>query len=103
MNPQKPQQEMPAKFREYLQTIEKMESSYKTDCAIRLLELGSKGREDFVAAVDQAADHRRVADDLRVILGVRTGGHRFPQFREVRHAAEPRASGRVAQAPISRR
>ncbi len=56
MNPQKPQQEMPAKFREYLQTIENMESSYKTDCAIRLLDLGSKGRENFVDAVERAKE-----------------------------------------------
>jgi hypothetical protein len=56
MNPQKPQQQMPAKFSEYLQTVEKMESSYKTDCAIRLLDLDSKGRENFVAAVEQAKE-----------------------------------------------
>lgn len=56
MNPQKPQQQMPAKFREYLQTIEQMESAYKTDCAIRLLELGSEGREHFVEAVERAKE-----------------------------------------------
>lgn len=54
MNPQKPTQQMPAQFRKYLQTIESMESSYKTDCAIRLLELGSEGREHFIAAVERA-------------------------------------------------
>ena len=47
---------MPAKFREYLQTIEKMESSYKTDCAIRLLDLGFKDRENFVNAVERAKE-----------------------------------------------
>src|SRR5260370_22062809 len=56
MNPQKPQQPMPAKFSEYLQTIEKMDSSYKTDCAIRLLDLGSEGRENFVVAVERAKE-----------------------------------------------
>jgi hypothetical protein len=56
MNPQKPQQQMPAKFSEYLQTIENMESSYKTDCAIRLLDLGSEGREHFVNAVERAKE-----------------------------------------------
>lgn len=56
MNPQKPQQEMPAKFSEYLQAIEKMESSYKTDCAIRLLDLRSTGRENFVNAVERAKE-----------------------------------------------
>src|SRR5579875_1341933 len=56
MNPQKPQQQMPAQFREYLQTIENMESSYKTDCAIRLLDLGSEGRELFINAVERAKE-----------------------------------------------
>ena len=55
-NPPKPQQEMPAQFRGYIQTIENMESSYKTDCAIRLLDLGSEGRAHFVAAVERAKE-----------------------------------------------
>jgi len=54
VNSPKPQQQMPTQFREYIQTIEKMESSYKTDCAIRLLNLDSENREHFVAAIEQA-------------------------------------------------
>lgn len=55
-NPQKPKQKMPAKFEAYLRNIESLKSSYKTDCAIRLLELGYQGRELFVNAAEQSKE-----------------------------------------------
>ena len=42
-----------------------MESSYKTDCAIRLLDLGFKGREDFVTALERAKESTVNEGDLQ--------------------------------------
>lgn len=61
-NPKKPKQKMPAQFEEYLQNIESLESPYKTDCAIRLLELGYQGKEMFINAAEQAKE-RAVKDN----------------------------------------
>lgn len=47
---------MPTQFEEYLQNIESLESPYKTDCAIRLLELGYQGREMFINAAEQTRE-----------------------------------------------
>ncbi len=55
-NPQKPKQKMPARFEEYLQNIESLNSPYKTDCAMRLLDLGYQGREIFVSAAEQVRE-----------------------------------------------
>jgi len=55
-NPQKPKQKMPALFEEYLKNIELLKSPYKTDCAVRLLDLGYQGREMFVNAAEQAKE-----------------------------------------------
>ena len=51
-NPNKPEQKMPTKFREYLKTIEELKSQYKTDCAVRLLEFDHKGRQIFIDTAD---------------------------------------------------
>jgi len=63
-NPQKPKQKMPAKFEEYLRNIEDLESSYKTDCAVRLLDLGYQGRELFVNAAEQSKEKTISDGDL---------------------------------------
>ncbi len=52
-NPAKPKQEMPEKFEEYLKAVENLDSSYKTDCVIRLLDLDYQGRKDFVNMAEQ--------------------------------------------------
>ncbi len=54
--PQKPKQRMPSRFEEYLRGVESLESPYKTDCAMRLLDLGYQGREMFVNAAEQAKE-----------------------------------------------
>jgi len=63
-NPQKPKQKMPAGFEDYLKTIEKLESSYKTDCAVRLLDLSYQGRELFVSATEQIKEKSKNDGDL---------------------------------------
>ncbi|MFZ3059118.1 MAG: hypothetical protein WA102_05190 [Candidatus Methanoperedens sp.] len=55
-NPQKPKQKMPVEFEEYLKVIEKLESSYKTDCVVRLLDLSYQSRELFVSATEQTKE-----------------------------------------------
>ncbi|MBI4596136.1 MAG: hypothetical protein HY730_07130, partial [Candidatus Tectomicrobia bacterium] len=58
-NPQKPKQKMPPKFKEYIKAIEGFDSSYKTDCAVRLFNLDYKTRELFVNAVDRTKEKTR--------------------------------------------
>lgn len=55
-NPQKPKQKMPKRFEEYLKAIENLESSYKTDCVVRLLDLSYQDRELFVSATEQTKE-----------------------------------------------
>ncbi|MFC1928465.1 hypothetical protein ACFLXK_02540 [Chloroflexota bacterium] len=52
-NPKKPEQEMPQHFEEYIKTIERLRSPYKTDCAVRLLEFDYKGRQLFVDTAEK--------------------------------------------------
>jgi hypothetical protein len=52
-NPQKPEQKMPPKFKQYMKTIEGLKSPYKTDCAVRLLDFDSRGRELFVDTAEK--------------------------------------------------
>jgi len=52
----KPAQEMPALFKDYLQCIDGLDLSYKTDCAIKLLDLDSKSREFFIDSVEQSKE-----------------------------------------------
>ena len=58
-NPKKPWQEMPQQFKEYIKAIEGLESPYKTDCAVRLLEFDYKGRELFVDAAEKIKQQTR--------------------------------------------
>jgi hypothetical protein len=44
---QKPGQEMPLKFKEYIKAIEELKSPYRTDCAVRLFDFDHDGRELF--------------------------------------------------------
>ncbi|MCD6283853.1 hypothetical protein J7J12_01195 [bacterium] len=63
-NPKKPKQKMPTQFEKYLQNIESLESSYKTDCAMRLLDLSYQGREMFVNAAEQVKEKTTKNDGL---------------------------------------
>jgi hypothetical protein len=58
-NPQKPKQKMPPKFEEYIKAIDGLDSPYKTDCAVRLLDLDYKTRELFVNAADKTKEKTR--------------------------------------------
>ncbi len=53
-NPSKPKQKMPGNFEGYLDDIEKLPSAYKTDCALRFLDLSYPGREFFVNGMERA-------------------------------------------------
>lgn len=59
INPKKPEQEMPQKFKEYIKAIERLKSPYKTDCAVRLLEFDYKGRQLFVDAAEKIKQQTR--------------------------------------------
>jgi hypothetical protein len=52
----KPRQKMSKKFREYIEAIEGLDVPYKTDCAIKLLDFGSEGREDIVNIFEEVKD-----------------------------------------------
>jgi len=52
LKPLKPHQISPDGFDEYLSAISKLNTSYRTDCIIRLLDLSYKGRENFVKSVE---------------------------------------------------
>lgn len=52
LNPTKPRQQSPEGFDDYLLAISKLAIPYSTDCAMRLLDLGYKGRENFVKSVE---------------------------------------------------
>ena len=58
-NPKKPEQEMPQQFKEYIMDIEGLKSPYKTDCAVRLLELDYKGRQLFVDTAEKIKQQTR--------------------------------------------
>jgi hypothetical protein len=46
----KPEQTMPLEFKELIKAVEELQSPYKTDCAVRLLELNHEGRQLFIDA-----------------------------------------------------
>lgn len=50
--PSKPSQKSPPGFDEFLSAVSKLNTPYRTDCAIRLLDLGYKGRENFIKSVE---------------------------------------------------
>jgi hypothetical protein len=50
---------MPPKFEEYIKAIDGLDSPYKTDCAVRLLDLDYKTRELFVNAADKTKEKTR--------------------------------------------
>ena len=55
-NVEKPKQKMPEGFEEYISEIERLEFPYKTDCAMRLLNLSYKDRELFVNDVGKTKE-----------------------------------------------
>jgi len=52
----KPHQKSPDGFDAYLSAISELNTPYKTDCVIRLLDLSYKGRENFVKSVVSLKD-----------------------------------------------
>ncbi len=60
----KPKQSMPQGFEDYIVEIEKLDSSYKTDCIMRLLDLGYQGRELFVNAIEQTKEKTKSDNQL---------------------------------------
>ena len=69
-NPQKPKQKMPAGFEEYLKAIENLESPYKTDCAVRLLDLSYQRRELLVSAIEQTKEKSNNDNNLHSFSGI---------------------------------
>lgn len=52
-NPQKPEMRVPPKFWEYVRSIEELESPYKTDCAVQLLDCDYRLKEAIVQTVEK--------------------------------------------------
>lgn len=52
LNPSLPHQKSPDGFDDYLPAIAQLGTPYRTDCAMRLLDLGYKGRENFIKSVE---------------------------------------------------
>ncbi len=63
-NPQKPEQKMPPKFKEYIRTIEELKSPYKTDCAVRLFDFNHEGRVLFVDTAEKIKQQTRSDNGL---------------------------------------
>jgi hypothetical protein len=73
-NPQKPKQKMPSKFEEYLEAIEGLNSPYKTDCAVRLLDLNYKTREFFINTIDETKKKTRTDNGLHTFSTITEKG-----------------------------
>jgi len=58
-NPQKPELRVPPKFWEYVRSIEELESPYKTDCAVRLLNCDYRLKEAIVQTVEKIKEQTR--------------------------------------------
>lgn len=67
----KPKQKIPKGFEEYITEIEKLDSEYKTDCIMRLLDLNYQTKELFVNIIEQAKEKTRSNGKLYIasILG----------------------------------
>lgn len=61
---EKPKQKIPQDFEDYIIELEKLDSSYKTDCIMRLLDLGYQGREFFVNTVEQTKEKTKNDEQL---------------------------------------
>jgi len=58
-SPKKPEQKMPAGFKEYIKSIEELKSPYKTDCAIRLFYFDYAGRQLFADTAEKIKQKTR--------------------------------------------
>jgi hypothetical protein len=58
-NPIKPKLKFPSGFEDYIVQVEKLESAYKTDCIMRLLDLDYQSREFFMESMEQIKDKTR--------------------------------------------
>ena len=61
---EKPKQKMPPGFEEYIVSLEKLSSAYKTDCIMRLLDLPYRARELFVNKAKQAKEKTKIDGSL---------------------------------------
>jgi hypothetical protein len=57
--PEKPQLKVPPKFWDYMRSIEELESPYKTDCVVRLLDCDYIQKEAIVNAVERIKEQTR--------------------------------------------
>lgn len=62
--PHKPEANMPPKFKEYIQSIEQLESPYKTNCIVRLLDCDYKLKELFVNTTEKIKQQTRSDDSM---------------------------------------
>lgn len=60
----KPSQQSPEGFDDYLINISKLSTAYKTDCAIRLLDLSYKGRKNFIKSIESVKERIRSGKKL---------------------------------------
>ena len=58
-NPQKPAMIVPPKFWEYVWSIEELQSPYKTDCAVRLLDYDYRLKEAIVQGVEKIKEQTK--------------------------------------------
>lgn len=58
-SPKKPEQRMPPQFKEYIKNIEELESPYKTDCAVRVLNFDHEGRELLIDTTEKVKQQTR--------------------------------------------
>ena len=72
----KPKPEMPPGFEDYIVEIESLQVPYRTDCAMRLLDLDHETRETFVSLAEQIKERTRKDRGLHSFsMGIR--GNRF--------------------------
>ncbi len=64
LNPSRPHQKSPDSFDAYLSAISKLNTPYRTDCIIRLLDLSYKGRENFVKSVESLKNKVKAGKSL---------------------------------------
>lgn len=64
LTPSLPHQKSPDGFDDYVSAITQLDTPYKTDCVMRLLDLGYKGRENLINWVESIKDKIRSGKNL---------------------------------------
>jgi hypothetical protein len=80
LNPSLPHQKSPDGFDDYLPAIAQLGTPYRTDCSMRLLDLGYKGRENFVKSVESLKNKVRSGKELEsfsFVLDEKPSGYCF--------------------------